>query len=114
MARRGPRYLRGMNSTSSEVATGYSMPTAMPMTSRSRKMAKAESAQNCPSEATMNKVGPTKNRRLRPRRSVSQPPRKPPKKMPIRAEAAIRPSQKLFSDNAVLMCARATPIMLKT
>ncbi|MCY1364538.1 hypothetical protein D9M68_939120 [compost metagenome] len=62
----------------------------------------------------MNRVGPTKKILLRPNRSLSQPPRKPPKKMPINAEAAIRPCQKLLRLIAEVTWTITTPMMLST
>ncbi|MNJ82501.1 hypothetical protein D3C77_819510 [compost metagenome] len=62
----------------------------------------------------MNRVGPTKNTRLRPKRSVNQPPKKPPKKMPISADAAIMPCQKLVRLRPADICTMATPMMLST
>jgi len=53
----------------------------------------ADSTQKVPTEPTTNRIGPTKNRRRRPMRSVSQPPRKPLQKVPSMAEAAIIPCQ---------------------
>ncbi|MNO08892.1 hypothetical protein D3C81_2317770 [compost metagenome] len=50
----------------------------------------------------MNKVGPMKKTLLRPNRSLSQPPRNPPKKIPINAEAAMSPCQKLSRLNAAV------------
>ncbi|MNV44874.1 hypothetical protein D3C71_1366500 [compost metagenome] len=113
-ARRGPRYLRGMNSTSIEVATGYSIPTATPITSRSRNSVCASCTQYCASDARTNRIGPTKYMRRRPNRWVSQPPRKPPKKIPINAEAAIMPSQKLSKPSAADVGIKAMPIRLST
>ncbi len=114
VARRGPRYFFGRNSTSKAVATGYSMPTATPIRKRRTNSAAAESTPYCAREARTNRLGPTKNSLRRPRRSVSQPPRKPPKKMPTSAEAAIMPCQKLLSCNAAVICSIATPMMLST
>jgi hypothetical protein len=59
----------------------------------------------------MNSTGPTKNTRLRPKRSVNQPPRKPPKKIPINAEAAIMPCQKLLRARPADICTMATPML---
>ncbi|MNC58465.1 hypothetical protein D3C75_1081940 [compost metagenome] len=106
--------MRGMNSTSMDVATGYSMPTPMPISNRSRNMPIAVSTHKWASEAPMNSSGPMKYTLRRPRWLVSQPPRNPPKNTPIRDAAAIRPSQNVLNCNVADICARATPITHST
>ncbi|MCY1310031.1 hypothetical protein D9M70_601830 [compost metagenome] len=90
------------------------MPTAKPMEKRSRKSPRAESTQYCARDARTKMVGPTKKILLRPSLLVSQPPRKPPKKIPISAEAAMRPCQNSLRLKAVVNCSMATPTMLST
>jgi len=86
----------------------------MPISSRRTISQKTSPTQNWAIEHRMMAARSMVNSTWRPNLSVSQPPRKAPRKMPTSAEAPTSPSSAEDMPNSGLICTSATPMMDST